>query len=380
MTVTFTGSATRIPACFLYNSRVSKVEFESPVRSIGAQAFYCCDALEEITLPASVRSLGTLAFSGCVNLSSVTIEGDLDDCDEASWVFLNAGTDANSLTVIFGDNVTRVPGYLFYTPAQTISDAYAHVTRVVISKSVLAVRNYAFGNCYDLYSVSFQGNAPTIRGGAFSNVTATASYPAGNATWTSDVMQGYGGSLTWRAGYPPEITAQPKAAFAKAGGAAVFTVAATGEPLMYQWYYQAPGSAEWLRVPSGTRATLSVTAAKEINGQKYFCRVSNGVGSKDSDVVTLTIVVKPKITTQPKAVSVKAGKTATFKLKASGGGLSYQWYYQKPGSSKWVKVSKATKATYSFKAAKNKNGYKYRCVVKNAAGKVTSKAVKLTVK
>ena len=70
----------------------------------------------------------------------------------------------------------------------------------------------------------------------------------------------------------------------------------------------------------------------------------------------------------------------TFKVKAKGLELKYQWYYQKPGSKKWVKISKAAKATYSFKAKKKQNGYKYRCLVKNAAGQVYTKAVKLTVK
>ena len=92
------------------------------------------------------------------------------------------------------------------------------------------------------------------------------------------------------------------------------------------------------------------------------------------------VISKPKITTQPKAASVKVGKKVTFKVKATGGGLTYQWYRQKPGTKKWEKISKATKATYSFKAAKKWNGYKFRCLVKNDAGKVYSKAVKLTVK
>ena len=77
---------------------------------------------------------------------------------------------------------------------------------------------------------------------------------------------------------------------------------------------------------------------------------------------------------------MKAGKKVTFKIKASGASLKYQWYYQKKGTTKWVKIAGATKSTYSFTAKKSKNGYNYRCTVTNAAGSVTSKAVKLTVK
>ena len=121
-----------------------------------------------------------------------------------------------------------------------------------------------------------------------------------------------------------------------------------------------------------------------MDGGRFKCRVyCEGVREtfeQESDAATLTIVSKPKITAQPKAASVKAGKKVTFKVKASGGSLTYQWYRLKPGAKKWEKINKATKASYSFKAAKKWNGYKYKCLVKNKAGKVYTKAVKLTVK
>lgn len=39
--------------------------------------------------------------------------------------------------------------------------------------------------------------------------------------------------------------------------------------------------------------------------------------------------------------------------------VNFCWYYMKPGSSKWVRLKKATKYMLSF-AAKGKNGYTYR--------------------
>ena len=89
----------------------------------------------------------------------------------------------------------------------------------------------------------------------------------------------------------------------------------------------------------------------------------------------------PKITTQPASKTVTAGAKVTFKVKASGGVLKYQWYYQKPGTSKWVKITKnAAAAAYSLTAKKSLNGYKYMCRVSNTAGYVKTEPAKLKVK
>ena len=167
---------------------------------------------------------------------------------------------------------------------------------------------------------------------------------------------------------------------ATAGKTATFTVTAQGTELNYQWYVLKNGDKDWVAVPDADSPTLTVTADAGLDGAKYRCRVSNQAHEVMSDTVTLTVICKPVITTQPKKASVKAGKKVTLKVKARGGDLKYQWYYQKPGTKKWVKIKKATKAAYSFKAAKKKSGYKYRCLVKNAAGNTYTKAVKVKVK
>lgn len=59
------------------------------------------------------------------------------------------------------------------------------------------IGNYAFAYCDKLITVYFSGDAPEISRYAFQNITTTVYYPAGNATWTSDVMLDYGGTITW---------------------------------------------------------------------------------------------------------------------------------------------------------------------------------------
>ena len=169
------------------------------------------------------------------------------------------------------------------------------------------------------------------------------------------------------------ITTQPKNVSTTEGKTATFKVVASGSNVSYQWYYQKPGeSFSWTKVSkNGTSATYSLTAAARHNGYTYQCIVTSDGRMVYSNTAKLT--VRPEITTQPSAVSVKEGKTATFKVVASGTGLTYQWQYKKPGTSSYTNVSKnGTAATYSLTAAARHNGYVYRCALSNAAGTVNS--------
>ena len=72
-----------------------------------------------------------------------------------------------------------------------------HLKEVVIPESVTEIGKDAFSYCAGLEKIKFHGNAPDIAEDSFYDVEATAYYPAGNTTWTSEVMQDYGGDLTW---------------------------------------------------------------------------------------------------------------------------------------------------------------------------------------
>ena len=112
------------------------------------------------------------------------------------------------------------------------------------------------------------------------------------------------------------------------------------------------------------------------NGYKYRCKVSNANGSSFSKAVTLTVMPKPTITTQPKDVTVKGvGTKATIKVAAKGEGLTYTWYVSDPGDTKFFKSSVKT-ASYSTSLTKEKNGRKAYVIVTDRYGNsVTSKTV-----
>ncbi len=91
--------------------------------------------------------------------------------------------------------------------------------------------------------------------------------------------------------------------------------------------------------------------------------------------------VKPGITAQPSSVTVAEGGTGTFRVTASGTGLSYQWQYRTSAGGSWKSATASGNKTATLKvpATVGRNGYQYRCRVSNSAGTVWSAAATLTV-
>ena len=78
------------------------------------------------------------------------------------------------------------------------------LTSLTLPASLLVVDpNIFYYNTYNYVSaiteLTFLGDAPLIASSAFKGVTATVRYSAHNDTWTEDVLQNYGGSISWLA-------------------------------------------------------------------------------------------------------------------------------------------------------------------------------------
>ena len=86
------------------------------------------------------------------------------------------------------------------------------------------------------------------------------------------------------------------------------------------------------------------------------------------------------IMAQPKNAEVVAGQDASFTIRASGSGLTYQWMYYNYTGKTWVSISGASFPTLSFSALTDYNGIWYCCVVKDIYGnRAVSDFVRLTV-
>ena len=181
---------------------------------------------------------------------------------------------------------------------------------------------------------------------------------------------------------PLSITAHPQSVTVNSGDKVSFTVQATGTGLSYQWYYKKSGDSDWSEWKGYTSATATSTANDSWNGMKVRCVVKDSSGQKaESNTATVTLKNTLTITTQPQSVTAKAGDTVTFTVKATGIGLSYQWYVKKEGASDWTLWKGHTTAATSAIANDSWNGMKVRCVIKDSSGKKQeSNAATVTLK
>ena len=153
------------------------------VESLGRDAFGGCAALETVTIPESVTSMGGLIFSSCDNLTTVYLKnsGVLQGSAFMYCIKLK--------NVHFIGNITEIGSYAFETCTE--------LTEITLPESLEKMGNYVFYNSSALKTIRFTGDAPTMQYNTFEGNTITAYYPIYNETWTADVLQNYGGKVTW---------------------------------------------------------------------------------------------------------------------------------------------------------------------------------------
>ena len=183
----------------------------------------------------------------------------------------------------------------------------------------------------------------------------------------------------------PTVLTQPADQSVVVGSAATFSVSAAGAaPLSYQWA-GSPDGITYTDIVGATSASYNTgptTLAQ--SGTRYRVVVSNSLGSDTSSAARLTVtpvVVAPAITMQPSDQTVTAPATATFNVTATGTTPSYQWQSSSDGGVSFNPVLGAPDAP-SLAVTNTtvaQSGQRYRVVVSNSAGSVTSGSALLTV-
>jgi hypothetical protein len=171
----------------------------------------------------------------------------------------------------------------------------------------------------------------------------------------------------------PVVETGPADATVSEGATATFTVSARGTGLTYAW------SRDGVTIPGATSASYVLSGARypEDDGAQLTVEVRNTAGAVTAGPATLRVTqAAPTLTTGPSAQRVTEGESASFTVVAAGSVLTYAWEREVAGA--WVAVG-GNAATLTVADAQVSDAGRYRVVVSNGAGSVTSDAVSLTV-
>lgn len=293
-------------------SNLTSITIPGNVTSIGSKSFASCDGLTDVVIPYGVVNIGKEAFNNCHNLVTVVIPSSVTDignnaffaCSKLENVTLEEGvTHIGDGMFSACDNLTNInlPDSLINIGAESFRGCEG-LTEMRFPKNVSSIGEEAFYGCINLSNIYFTGDAVTFGSRAFGGeyyigyVTANAYYPAGNETWTEDVMYSYGGEITWVPYY--EIL-QGADSVLDAGCNEALTIRASGEFEKFEsvsvdnvivdasCYTVSEGStvvvfhAEYLRTLTGGEHTVSIHFSDGVATTTMTILVS--VGDVDGD-------------------------------------------------------------------------------------------------
>ena len=204
---------------------------ETGLNKIGEAAFYGCSSLESLYIPEGVYTVWEYTFKNCTGLKSIRLpktlvkidQGAFENCTGLTELFMPTNvniigawsfkactglksvdmqwTDATEIRDGAFKNCTALTEIILPGNIQNLGDSCFYgigATKFVVPATVTEIEAWCFARS-SVKEIVFEGDAPVIGTGAFNKITLTAYYNSGNATWTSDIMQNYGGTMTWKA-------------------------------------------------------------------------------------------------------------------------------------------------------------------------------------
>ena len=119
-----------------FRHTITRVVLPEGIRSIGINAFYLCQGLEEVVIPDGVVKIDTSAFNWCANLTKIVIP----------------------------ETVTKIENYLF--------SGCHKLSSVTLPKNLTKIGMHMFLNCSSLKSITLPANLKRIRQSAFMKCSA----------------------------------------------------------------------------------------------------------------------------------------------------------------------------------------------------------------
>jgi hypothetical protein len=203
----------------------------SGLKTIGEAAFYGCTSLKEITIPEGIYTIWEYTFKNCTALSKIKLpktlikidQGAFENCTALTYVYFPTNleimgawsfkgcTALEEVDMTWADvteiragafkNCSSLTTILLPKNIQKLGDSCFYgigATSFTVPSTVTTIEAWCFSRA-KLTSIIFEGNAPIIGEGAFNKIALNAWYNTATSDWNADIMQNYGGNVTWQA-------------------------------------------------------------------------------------------------------------------------------------------------------------------------------------
>jgi hypothetical protein len=332
-------------------------------------------------------------YSGATS-PSLTLNGVPPSLD--GYQFNCVITGATCFTTTTSSTVT-----ITENPSPTINTQPVDYAACVGDNAVFSVSASGTGLTYQWQVNTGGGFVGIFNGGVYSgattntlNITGFTSgmdgyqyqcIVTGTVNCTSNTVSNY---ATLTETTSPNVITQPVSQNICEGDDAVFTAAATGSGLTYQW--QEDNGSGFADITDGGQYSGATTAMLTVSGvtagqsgNQYQCIISGSicVNSSTTNPVALNITTSPYLAQQPADVFVCPSDPASFSVSVQGTGITYQW--QVNNGSGFTNIinsgiySGATSATLNISGVfTNMDGFQYQCIVNGTfcSGTSTSQA------
>ena len=174
---TYTVTAIGESAFANCNGLTGSLTIPNTVVSLADYAFFGCSGFDgALTIPASVTSIGSSVFMSCPNFTQIIYNAaNCADLDASEPPF----SGPQSVTLLIGDAVQRIPNYLFYhcgivgslrIPDNVTSigeGAFKYVSRfseLTLDNGVVSIGKWAFYGCTGLSHITVFPETPPVLG------------------------------------------------------------------------------------------------------------------------------------------------------------------------------------------------------------------------
>ena len=378
---------------FCNASNLVSVEIPDSVTVIQIQAFQDCKKLVDINLPKDLETLGSEALKNCKALTKINIPANIINSEGCPFIGC-----PRLKTVEFEEGITKIPDQLFSVCTglreivipDTVTvigfQAFAgasNLTTITIPESVMEIQEQAFSDCSNLTVVNLPKNLKTLGSEAFGRCTGLTeiNIPVGLAN--NEGCSFIECTALKTINFEEGITKIPNGMFSNTGVTEIEipdTVTSIGngtfENCTELCTVRIPASVTDINPTAFSGSTnVKIYGEKNSYAQKY---------ATENNIPFVETVRTLAITTQPQNIKVAESATARFGVQATGSNLTYQWQLAYAGSDNWQNVPASFAGgktdTLTVTATKGRNGYKFRCIVKDDKNNsVTSNAATLTV-